>query len=170
MVFSSGPPFNLFRKAASGASAEERLTRSPNTQFAQDWSRDARSIVYEELTTPGNHWALWILPAAPGDRTPRPYSPSPFNQQGARISADSRWVAFQSDESGRYEVYVDGFPEPRGKVRISTGGGTFPEWSNDGRELFYLAADSMLMSVGLKPGNGSLEPSAPRALFPVRSD
>jgi len=76
-----------------------------------------------------------------------------------------RRLAFQSDESGRNEIYIDTFPEPRGKVRISTGGGVLPQWSADGRELFYVSADSMLMSASLKLGAGSLEPSAPHALF-----
>ena len=82
-----------------------------------------------------------------------------------QFSPDARWVAFQSDESGRYEIYIDAFPEPHGKVRISTGGGVLPQWSADGRELFYVSADSTLMSVSLK--QGTLEPSAPRALFPL---
>jgi hypothetical protein len=70
-----------------------------------------------------------------------------------------------SDESGRDEVYVQGFPEPRGKVPISTGGGSFPEWSPDGRELFYLSADGKLMAVDVKRGADSVTPSAPRELF-----
>jgi hypothetical protein len=84
-----------------------------------------------------------------------------------QFSPDGRWVVFQSDESGRYEIYVDAFPEPRGKVRISTGGGVLPQWGADGCELFYVSADSVLMSVSLKPGTDSLEPSTPRPSFPV---
>jgi hypothetical protein len=80
-----------------------------------------------------------------------------------KFSPDMRWVAFQSDESGRNEIYIDNFPESRGEVRISTNGGVLPEWSADGRELFYVSPNSMLMSVGLKPG--TMGPSAPRPLF-----
>jgi len=81
-------------------------------------------------------------------------------------------VAYTSDESGRPEVYVDAFPEVRNKVRISTGGGEFPEWSADGRELFYLSPDLKLMQVSLKRGPDSIEPNSPRELFalPVASD
>jgi hypothetical protein len=86
----------------------------------------------------------------------------------AQFSPDTRWVAFQSDESGRNEIYIDTFPEPRGKVRISTGGGALPEWGAAARELFYVSSDSMLMSVSLRLETGSLEPSTPHALFPLQ--
>jgi hypothetical protein len=167
ILFASDVPPNLFRKGASGAGEEQRLTRSPNPQFAMDWSRDGRFILYDEEAVPGNQRSLWILPVAPGDAKPRPYLRTTFNEDMGQFSPDTRWVAFQSDESGRYEVYIATFPEPRGKVRISTGGGVMPEWGAGGRELFYISPDSMLMSVSLKPGTGSLEPSAPHALFPL---
>jgi hypothetical protein len=81
-------------------------------------------------------------------------------------------VAYQSDESGRYEVYIDAFPQPRGKTRISTGGGTYPQWGAGGRELFYVSADFKLMAVDLKLTTDSVKPSAPRELFrlPVVDD
>jgi len=166
ILFTSGH-LNLFRKASSGATGDERLTQSPNFQFAMDWSRDGRYILYEEETAPASKRSLWILPVAPGDPKPRPYLRSPFNEGMGQFSPDTRWVAFQSDESGRYEIYIDTFPEPRGKIRISNGGGVIPEWGAEGRELFYVSADSMLMSVGLAPGTNSLEPSAPHPLFPL---
>ena len=76
-------------------------------------------------------------------------------------------MAYTSDESGRDEVYVQAFPEPRGKFQISTGGGLHPEWSPDGRELYFAAADNKLMAVGLKLGTDSVVPSTPRELFAV---
>ena len=167
VLFSSDAPLNLFRKDASGAGEEQRLTRSPNPQFAMDWSRDGRFILYDEEAVPGNQRSLWILPVAPSGAKPRPYRRTTFNEDMGQFSPDTRWVAFQSDESGRYEIYIDTFPDPRGKVRISTGGGVMPEWGAGGRELFYVSPDSMLMSVSLNPGTGSLEVSAPHALFPL---
>ncbi|HUD98968.1 MAG TPA: winged helix-turn-helix domain-containing protein [Bryobacteraceae bacterium] len=167
VVFSSDAPRNLFLKSASGAGEEQRLTRSASPQFPLDWSRDGRFILYEEATAPGDLRSLWTLPVAPGDAEPRPYLRKTSNETMGQFSPDARWVAFQSDESGRYEVYIDTFPEPRRQVRISTGGGVMPEWGAGGRELFYISPDSMLMSVSLKPGTGSLEASAPHALFPL---
>lgn len=163
VLFASDSPPNLFRKAATGATGEERLTRSPNSQFPSDWSRDGRFVIYEEDTASGNQRSLWILSLGPGDATPRPYRRTAFNECMGKFSPDMRWVAFQSDESGRNEIYIDNFPESRGEVRISTNGGVLPEWSADGRELFYVSPNSMLMSVGLKPG--TMGPSAPRPLF-----
>lgn len=96
----------------------------------------------------------------------RPYLRTRFNEWGARFSPEPspRWVAYASDESGRLEVYVQAFPEPHGKFQISEAGGTYPEWSSDGRELYYLAPDRKLMAVGLQLRTGSLLPSVPRAL------
>jgi Tol biopolymer transport system component/DNA-binding winged helix-turn-helix (wHTH) protein len=167
IVFASDAPFNLFRKDASGANSEQRLTHSPNPQFPMDWSRDGRFILYEEDNASGKRRSLWILPAAAGEGKPRPYLQTPFNEYMGRFSPDSRRVAFQSNESGRYEVYVDTFPEPSGKMRISTAGGIVPQWSANGRELFYISPDFKLMSVGLKVGASSVEPSVPHALFPL---
>jgi hypothetical protein len=79
-------------------------------------------------------------------------------------------VAYQSDESGRYEIYIQAFPEPHGAKRISTGGGQYPQWGAGGRELFYLSPDLKLMAVSLKLGADSIEPSAPRELFPLPAD
>jgi Tol biopolymer transport system component len=165
ILYASDAPFNLFRKDASGASGEQRVTKSPNPQFPMDWSHDGRFILYEEDNASGDRRSLWVLPAERSNAEARPYLPARFNQYMGRFSPDSRWVAFQSDESGRYEVYIDAFPEPRGKVRVSTGGGVLPQWAPVGHELYYVSADSMLMSVGLKMGTGLVEPSTPQALF-----
>ena len=167
ILFASDAPPNLFRKNASGNSAEQGLTHSGNAQFPMDWSRNGKFILYEEDTVPGNRRSLWILPTTPSDAKPRLYQRTTFSESNGQISPDTRWLAFQSNESGRFEIYIDGFPEPRGRVRISTGGGVLPEWSSDGRELFFVSDDSMLMSVSLKPGPVSLQPSAPHALFPL---
>jgi eukaryotic-like serine/threonine-protein kinase len=165
ILFASGSPFNLFRKDANGTAAEQRLTESPNLQFPVDWSPDGRYILIYEFV--GNQRSLQVLPASPAGGLARPYLRSSFNDGFGSISPDGHWVAFSSEESGRAEVYVDAFPEARGKVRISTGGGMFPQWADGGRELFYVAADSMLMSVMVKLGPGTVEPSAARAFFPV---
>jgi hypothetical protein len=98
---------------------------------------------------------------------PKPYLRTPFNESEGRFSPEPspRWVAYQSADSGRFEVYIDAFPEPRGRKRISTAGGQFPEWGAGGRELFYLSLDDKLMEVSLKVGADSIESSPPRELF-----
>jgi len=178
IIFASGLPLNLFRKAAAGGGDEQRLMQSSNTQFSNDWSRDGRFLLYNELAA-GTGYDLWILPVTPDgkvapDAKPRPYLRTQFNERLGRFSPEPEqsWVAYVSDESGRQEIYVDSFPEPRNEVRISSGGGDFPEWSPDGRELFYLTPNSKLMQASLKREANSIEPSAPRELFvlPIAND
>jgi len=121
---------------------------------------------------------LWMLPMTSDGKmreaeAPKPYLRTPFNELNGRFQPGPgpRWVAYQSDESGRDEIYIDSFPQPRGKKRISTGGGRFPEWGTGGRELFYLSPEDKLMAVRLKLEADTVEPSMPRELFrlPVSS-
>jgi dipeptidyl aminopeptidase/acylaminoacyl peptidase len=173
IVFTSGSPRNLFRMDSSGAGNEQRLTHSPTSQYATDWSRDGRWILYHVIT-PDNARDLWLLPVtaegrpAP-DASPKLFLQTPFNEWWARFSPESppRWVAYESDVTGRYEIYIQAFSEPRGRFQISTGGGRFPQWGADGRELFYVSSENKLIVVSLKVGANSVEPSAPRELFPL---
>ena len=165
VVFASGPPFTMYRKDSSGAGSEERLIQTANTQIPNDWSRDGRFILYHGGSQGHRLGTLWILPMRPSEGQPRSYGQTEFAEDMGRFSPDGHWIAFQSNESGRNEVYVDSFPEPRGRVRISTSGGTFPQWGASGRELFYVSADSKLMSVSLGLSAHSVKPSAPRVLF-----
>ena len=178
IVFSLGEFWHLFRKEASGAGTGQNLTQSTYSQFATDWSRDGSSLLYFEAS-PTSQRDLWILPVMPDGKpapgaAPKPYLRTPFNEWYGRFSPEAppRWVAYQSDETGRYEVYVQSFPEPRGKFPISTGGGQYPQWGPGGRELFYVSPDNKLMVVSLKTGADSVVPSVPRELFalPVLDD
>ena len=167
VVFRYGP--NLFRKEATGTGDAERLTGPTDNQYATDWSSDGRWVLYYEITASTGS-DLWVLPMTPDrkpEAKPRPYLRTQFNERSGRFSpeANPHWVAYDSDESGRDEVYIDAFPEPHNKVRISTGGGRFPEWSPDGRELFYVAPNLKLMAVSLKTVGNAAETSTPRELF-----
>ncbi|HVN05399.1 MAG TPA: winged helix-turn-helix domain-containing protein [Bryobacteraceae bacterium] len=164
IVFARDAPFNLFRQDANGFGTEQRLTQSPDPQFPMDWSPDGRFILYEQDDAAGDRRSLWVLPTNAGAQ-PWPYLRTPFNEDMGRFSPDGRWMAFQSDESGRNEVYIAEFPEPRGKVQISTAGGVLPQWGAGAHELFYVSPDFNLMSAKLNLGARSVEPSAPRALF-----
>ena len=101
------------------------------------------------------------------DALPAPYLRTRFNESQARFSPEPspRWVAYASDESGKYEVYIDSFPEPRGRKRISTAGGHFPQWGPGGRELYYVSLENKLMVADLKLGAGTVESPTPRELF-----
>jgi hypothetical protein len=164
----------ILRKPANGIGDEEVVIQRPTTGLLPyDWSRDGRWVLARE-TSPDTKYDIWKLPLTADGKmqegaAPTPYLKTRFNESQARFSPEPspRWVSYVSDESGRPEVYVDAFPEPRGKKRISTSGGQFPKWGADGRELFYVSPENKLMAVSLKQGSDALEPSAPRELFPL---
>jgi Tol biopolymer transport system component len=157
---------NLYQKASSGVGQEEILLKSDSRANACDWSGDGRFIAYE-TSDPQGRLDLWLLPLE-GDRRPKPWLETPFNETNARFSPDSRWLAYISDESGSNEVYVQAFPAAGGKRQVSTGGADYPRFRRDGKELFFVAADRKLMAVDMKSG-ASFEYSPPRSLFDLQS-
>lgn len=134
----------------------------PGFHMPNDWSMDGRFIIYTQ-NPPTTNFDLWVLPLF-GDRKPFPFLQTPFTEGGARFSPDGRWVAFMSNESGQYELYIARFENPREKWRISSAGGYSPRWRRDGKELFYITADNRLMSVSVRPGK-TFESDNPTALF-----
>jgi Tol biopolymer transport system component len=167
----------LYRKDATGAAPDQRLAtwRAQDAQLF-DWSRDGRSLLTgrNSVETQGD---LWVVPVTPdgrlaADAPAKPYLRTPANEWAGRFSPerDPRWIAYRSDESGHDDVYVDSYPERRGPHRISTNGGTYPQWGPDGRELFYQSPDGKVMGVSVKRGTDSIEVSAPRALFALPPD
>ena len=161
----------LFRKDPGETSAEQRVIEGPNPQYANDWSRDGRFLIYQENASETQR-DLWTLPFTPEGKVPENAKPklylqTKFNETNARFSPEPspRWLAYQSDETGRYEVYIRGFPEPRGKIPISTAGGQYPVWGAGGREIVYLSPDNKLMAVDITITADAVHPSAPRALF-----
>jgi len=114
--------------------------------------------------SPRGTFDLWALPLF-GDRKPVRITQTPaFNEMQARISPDSRWLLYQSDESGRPEIYVQAFGRSGEKNLISSGGGSKPRWRADGKELFYIANDGRVMAVTVRPGP-NLNLGNPRPLF-----
>jgi Tol biopolymer transport system component len=131
-----------------------------------DWSRDGQYLV-ESVTDPKTKLDIWLLPLS-GDRKQFVYLNSEFNETGGKISPNGQWLAYVSDESNRNEVYLQSFPKPGGKVPVSTGGGDFPLWSRDGKELYYVDADRKLMAVEIKANGTTAQLGAAKVLFPVR--
>ena len=132
-----------------------------------DVSPDGNFLIYNTaaLGTGGN--TLWLLPLT-GDRKPVPFQSAPFKQIHAAVSPDGQWLAFASEETGRFEVYVQAFPNAGTKRQISTQGGWEPRWRRDGSELFYLSAERRLMAVPMAPG-GTFRAGVPRPLFSTRT-
>jgi serine/threonine protein kinase/WD40 repeat protein len=143
---------NIYQKLSSGTGSDESVLASPNGKFLTCWSRDGRYLVYQDLD-PTTGADIMVLPLF-GDRKPIPFLHSTFNEGHGRLSPDSRWLAYSSDESGQFEVYVQAFPGPGGKWQISTRGGFQPMWRADGKELYYIATDGRLMESSVNAGDG----------------
>jgi len=151
--------FDLYVKNADGSGKEELLLKSPTTDNLLDWSRDGRFLLYETLTP----MDIWALPLS-GDRKPVAVAKSEFDETQGRFSPDGKWVAFSSNESGRYEIYVQPFPPTGAKWQVSSHGGAQPQWRRDGKELYFLGLDRKLTAVGIK----SLDPfqaGVPETMF-----
>jgi Tol biopolymer transport system component len=151
-------------KAADGRREAQAVSTSPLDRFPTDWSLDGRVLHYYEAE-PASKNDLWILPVDAG-AAPRPFLRTPFNEVGGFLSPDGRWVAYQSNEGGASDVYVCAFPACDRKQRISVGGGDYPQWRRDGRELFYVA-QTTLMAVEVSSGE-DLQPGVPKPLFDTR--
>jgi serine/threonine protein kinase len=157
--------FNLVQKSAGGAGSEEVLLSSGELKVPYDWFPDGPLLVYRNVD-PKTWLDIWVLPLF-GQRKLIPYAQTEFRENQARLSPDGRWITYTSDESGRPQVYVQGFPAPAGKWPISTEGGEDAQWRGDGKELFYLSFDRKLTAVGLKLGP-TFQAGVPRALFQTR--
>jgi hypothetical protein len=101
------------------------------------------------------------------DRKPVVVVNTPFTEQNGQFSPDGRWVAYETNESGRNEIVVQPFPELSGKWQLSTGGGRQPRWRVDGKELYFIAPDNKLMAVTVAASGSTFEAGRPVALFPT---
>jgi Tol biopolymer transport system component len=160
--------YDLFQKPASGTVDEQPLLITSESEQPLDWSKDGRFLLFS-TQNPKTASDIWALPLM-GERKPFALLQSTFNEIQGQFSPDGRWLAYASNESGRYEIYVRTFPEVGGKWLVSGSGGMQPRWRRDGRELFYVAPDTQLMAVTLRlaPDAELLEAGAPVALFPAR--
>jgi Tol biopolymer transport system component len=156
-------PVNLYEKSASGAGDEHLLAVDAGTPLS--WSPDGQFLLYAR-TDPSTGADLWVLPAT-GERKPLAVVQTAMDQPGGDFSPDGRWLAYESSESGRFEVYVQTFPEAGGKRQVSPAGGTQARWRGDGRELYYLGLDARLMAVAVTPDpeGKTLDFGTPAPLF-----
>jgi Tol biopolymer transport system component len=156
--------FALQMQPSDGSGGAERILESPRPVRPLDWSHDGKYLLFAQRPASGAmQWDLWILPLE-GDRKPYAFLETRFDESSGRISPDGRWIAYTSTETGRPEVYVQGFPGiMTGKWQISNGGGSTPAWSTAGPELFYRAGREIL-AVGIHTSGQSLAPQAPSVL------
>jgi Tol biopolymer transport system component len=187
VVFTSNRngPADLFQKSAAGSGEDEVLLKSSEQKYPQDWSRDGRFLLYTTqngqiggATAPGAKAGsdLWVLPmkgpeGAQGSDARKPvlFLAKSANATQAKFSPDGHWIVYNSNESGRPEVYVRPFPPSSnggGQSVVSTGGGYQPLWRRDGKEILYLAPDNRVMSVDVSVAP-AFKPGIAKPLFVV---
>jgi serine/threonine-protein kinase len=157
---------DIFRKAADNTGSVERLTHSATIKFASALSPDGHWLVYREDILGDTNL---FLVALDGTGQPQPLFPSKFAEANAEISADGRWIAYQSDESGKDEVYVRPFPAVESsRWQISSGGGTHPMWSRNGREILFAGPGGVMLvvvAVAPTPPGSPFSFGGPQPLF-----
>ena len=157
------PPPQLYELNANSAGTEKVLLKTNVPKNPSGWSSDGRLLFYDSIDpeTGGDIWALPLV----GKPETYPVVRTAADEHYGTLSPDGRWLAYISNETGAYEVYVESFPATGFKRQISMQGGFEPHWRRDGKELFYLAPNQMLMAVGVKSNLTTLGVSPPDALF-----
>jgi hypothetical protein len=162
----------FFEKSAAGAGNEQAVLTQDQERAAHvnsvtlvptDWSPDGRNIIFA-VPAIGSGFELWRLPMD-GTSTPIRFLQSTADLMHANFSPDGKLIAYSSNESGRFEVYVQTFPLTDRKWQVSTSGGYEPRWRADGREIYYLSEGRKLMAAEVKPGSSF---GVPKVLFQTR--
>jgi Tol biopolymer transport system component len=172
IVFASGyrAAPGLFSIRADGAGEAQRLTDSKTLQNPRSFSPDGKRLAYHQMNADGL-WEIWTAPVE-GDRDhprlgkPEPFLRTSFSAVEPTFSLDGHWLAYSSNESGTFELYVRPFPGPGGKSQISTGGGGYPVWSGDGERLFFLSSDWHIMVADYIASRNSFTAGKPRVCSP----
>ena len=154
-------------RGALAAHPDETLRKFDHPIRVTDWSPDHLWIVVSE-TRPDTHDDIWLTPAA-GQGTPIAYAQTPFNEAQAVVSPDGKWVAYASDESGRFEIYGDALATPGRRARLTTGGGVDPRWRADGTELYFRRGTEVHV-VNPFGGEGTLQAVSSERLFDAGTD
>ena len=150
------------RRMTIGGGAEQLVQRSTRPVYPGAWLKDGSMLLL------GESFGQSFFRITPGTGAePETLLKTEYSKDGPRVSPDGRWIAYNTDESGRWEVYVAAYPSFTGRRQVSNNGGVQGYWRKDGKELFYLALDGSMVSVAIKPGP-PLEAGIPEVLFPTR--
>jgi hypothetical protein len=171
IVFQSNNDLRV-KSVSDGAPETVALRAGREMQYPSDVSADGRYLLYTRSTTSstGSSVDLWYLQLT-GDPMPHAFAQSAFDERDGQFSPDGRAVAYQSNETGRYEVYIQPFPGPGERVKVSAGGGQQVRWGRQHAELFYVAGDQRLTSVPVTiAASGAITVGQPVALFRLTFD
>ena len=155
---------DIVAKASSNLGEEQTLVELTGNDFIEDWSRDGQYLAFMHMESepPSD---VWILPLA-GDRKPFPVDESEFAKDEPHFSPDSKWLAYNTNESGTHQIHVVSIPLKE-RIVVTTGGGVQPRWRSDGEELFYLGLDGALMAVDMSMPRS---PGTPKKLLDTGID
>jgi len=163
----NGPALEFYLKPATAGGAEKMITSIKVIGEVTDRSPDGRVIVLQTFGIGSNAaWDLSVLSVPDGKLVP--FRSTAFSETGGTLSPDGRWIAYVSNESGRFEVYVQPFPGPGGRWQVSDGGGEGMRWRADGRELYYVAPGGRIMAVEIQAVGERFEVGPPRFLFQTK--
>lgn len=168
-VSSHESTYDIYVRPVDGGGKPDLLFRGTFMKQPTDWSRDGRYLFFNGVSE-GTKYDIWAVSTA--DRHAGPILDTVASEQYAALSPDGHWLAYNSDESGRHEVYVQQFDGissgTRKRWKVSTGGGGLARWRGDGKELFYLTPNGRVMSVMVRANGGALSFDAPVKLFQTR--
>jgi hypothetical protein len=158
--------FNLYQKAVNSSTSEE-LLRTGQSKQVTDWSRDGHFLLFRSKDSQ-SQWDIWAMPLS-GDRKPFEVVKTRFEERDAQFSPDGQWIAYQSDESGRFEIYVQPFQRAGPRTRISAHGGVQARWRRDGKELYYLSLNGEFVAVPVSfSAEGTIKTRTGATLFQAR--
>ena len=149
---------------SNGMGTEKKVWEPAHGGWPDDVTPDSKTLVVDEVSEDGKIRIILVPLDQHGQMSPLFETPG-ANVRDSRLSADGRWIAYESDESGKREVYVSAFPKPAGRLQVSSGGGRLPKWRGDDKELYYIGVGTQVVAAELKTGTGSVEVVRRRPLF-----
>ena len=159
---------NIYSRSATDGTPEQLLLRDTTMVYPSDVSPDGSVLLYTRATSSSTD--LWYVPLG-ADRTPRSFVQTSFFERDGQFSPNGKWVAYQSNDAGHFEIYLQPFPGPGDRIEVSAGGGQHVRWARNGSELFYIAADQRLTSIRVTFGaNGKPALGTPVPLFRLEFD
>ena len=167
-IFYQSNASSIYSRSVTEGTPAELLLREPTMIYPSEVSPDGSVLLYTRAT--GLSTDLWYVRLG-ADRTPHPFVQTAFQERDGQFSPDGKWVAYQSNEAGHFEIYLQPFPGPGDRIQVSVGGGQQVRWARNGSELFYIAPDQRLTSVRVTFGaNGKPLRGTPVPLFRTEFD
>ena len=166
VVYASDPKaglWDVYERAADGTGLDTVLIEGPENESPRDVSPDGRYVLVAKQSGTTD-FDLWALPLGDHEK-PFAVTTTPFAEMMGRFSPDGTLVAFDSNETGQFETFVQSFPRPGPKVQVSKGGGRIPRWRTDGKELYFLTSDGTVMASSVERSGSNVTTGTPRPLF-----